>query len=73
MPSEPRRIQLGLCCLNTTLRQMKLMYIVLELSSQRVIQEKGIEELKARAFNGRDLIPLIEWNEQNGIEYLGFE
>lgn len=68
MPSEQKRIQLGLCCLNTTLRDLKPSVYCSRTIIQRVIREKGIEELKARALqNCKDLIPLIEWNEQNGI------
>ena len=68
MPSEPKHIQLGLCCLNTTLREMKPSIYCSRKIIQRIIEEKGIEELKARALqNCRDLIPLIEWNEANGI------
>ena len=68
MPSEIKHIQLGLCCLNTTLREMKPSIYCSRKIIQRIIEEKGIDELKARALqNCRDLIPLIEWNEANGI------
>ena len=68
MPSEIKQIQLGLCCLNTTLRKMKPSIYCSRKIEERIIEEKGIDELKARALqNCRDLIPLIEWNEANGI------
>ena len=68
MPSEIKHIQLGLCCLNTTLREMKPSIYCSRKIEERIIEEKGIDELKARALqNCRDLISLIEWNEANGI------
>ena len=68
MPTEPKNIQLGLCCLNITLRGMKPSIYCSRTIIQRIIRERGIEELKARALqNCKDLIPLIQWNEDNGI------
>jgi len=66
--SVSRPIQLGLCCLNVTLRDSKPSVYPSRKIIQRIIREKGIEELKRRIIlNCQDLIKMIEWNEQNGI------
>jgi len=64
-----KSIQLGLCCLNITLRDSKPSIYPSRKIIQRIIREKGIEELKRRIIlNCQDLIKMIEWNEQNGIK-----
>ena len=68
MPSSEKPIQLGLCCLNTVLRAENPPVYCSRTIIQRIIKERGIEELKSRALqNCRDIINLIEWNEANGI------
>jgi len=67
--SNNKPIQLGLCCLNITLRQQKPSIYSSRSIIQRVIKEKGIDELKTRIIeNCNDLIKMIEWNEKNGIK-----
>ena len=62
--SQP--IQLGLCCMNTTLRK-KNIYSSRKIF-MRIIQERGLEELKRRILlNLDDLYSMLEWNEQHGI------
>ena len=65
-----RQIQLGLCCMNITLRYDKEnpIYTTRSIMSTSV-KKKGIDELKSRVYeNCEDLIKMIEWNEQNGIK-----
>ena len=39
----------------------------------RIIKERGMEELKRRITdNLKDLVKMIEWNEQNGIKVFRF-
>lgn len=68
--SNNKPIQLGLCCLNITLKNdfnpsiypSRTMII-------RKIEELGIGELKRRILqNLKDLLLMISWNEQNGIK-----
>lgn len=67
--SENKPIQLGLCCLNTTLRSQKPSIFSSRTMILRTLKEKGIDELKMRVIqNLKDTIKLIEWNEQNGIK-----
>ena len=63
-------IQLGLCCLNITLRNSKPSVFCSRGMIQRTINEPGgIEILKSKIIeNCKDLIKMIEWNEQNGIK-----
>ena len=66
-PNKP--IQLGLCCLNTTLRSQKPSIFASRKMIQRTIKEKGIEELKARILqNVNDVLKMMVWNEMNGIK-----
>ena len=67
--SVNKPIQLGLCCLNITLRHLKTPIYPSRTIIQRKIKEDGIDELKRRVLlNCQDLIRMIEWNEQNGIK-----
>jgi len=67
--SNLKPIQLGLCCLNWTLRNQKPSIYPSRNIIQRIIKERGIEELKRRVLdNLDDLIKMIEWNEQHGIK-----
>ena len=66
--SVNRRVQLGLCCLNTTLRAQKPSVYSSRTISMRIIEREGIEEVKRRALaNVKDLKRMIQWNEENGI------
>lgn len=67
--STTKPIQLGLCCLNITLKKQCIPIYPSRTIIQRVIKEKGIGELKRRVEqNIQDLLKMIEWNEQNGIK-----
>ena len=67
--SEPKPIQLGLCCMNTQLRGLKVPIYCSRRIIVRTIQKLGIEELKSRILkNLEDLLVMIQWNEDNGIK-----
>ena len=62
-------IQLGLCCMNITLRELKPSIYSSRNMIIRMIKKLGIDELKNRiTLNLIDLKKMIEWNEQNGIK-----
>ncbi len=64
--SVEQPVQLGLCCLNTTLKKEGI-YPSRKII-QRIIAREGIEELKRRiTANLIDLNKMIEWNEKHGI------
>ena len=64
--SQPKPIQLGLCCQNMTLKQ-KSIYSSRKII-MRIIHERCIQELKRRVLlNLQDLQSMIQWNEQMGI------
>ena len=66
--SEPKPVQLGLCCMNTTLKAQKPPVYAARRIIIRIIDEKGIDELKRRILaNLDDLYKMLEWNEANGI------
>ena len=67
--SVHRNIQLGLCCMNITLRNQPNSVYSSRTIIQRKLKELGIGELKLRILkNLDDLCEMIEWNEQNGIK-----
>ena len=67
--SENKPIQLGLCCMNVTLKKEKVPVYASRRIIVRIIDEKGIEELKRRILlNLQDLLKMIDWNEENGIK-----
>lgn len=69
MTSENKPIQLGLCCLNTTLRNQKPTVFSSRKMIIKSIKQKGIDALKDKIIqNLKDTLQLIEWNEQNGIK-----
>ena len=69
MTSENKPIQLGLCCLNTTLRNQKPTIFSSRKMIIKSIKQKGIDALKDKIIqNLKDTLQLIEWNEQNGIK-----
>ena len=69
--SEARPIQLGLCCINTELRAQKPAVFMSRKMTIKSILEKGIDCLKDRILqNLRDVLSIMDWNEQNGIKVL---
>jgi UV DNA damage endonuclease len=67
--SSTKPIQLGLCCLNTTLRAQKPSIFASRKMIQRTIKTKGIEELKKKILqNVKDVLKMMHWNEMNGIK-----
>ena len=67
--SVNKPVQLGLCCLNITLRDQKDPVLCSRTMIVRTIKTKGIDFLKERVMkNVNDLFKMIEWNEQNGIK-----
>jgi len=67
--SENKPIQLGLCCLNTVLRQQKPTVFSSRKMIIRSIKERGIDELKDKIIqNLKDTLTLIDFNEENGIK-----
>ena len=66
--SVERPVQLGLCCMNITLKEKKVPVYAARRMIVRIINERGIEELKRRILaNLNDLLKMIQWNEWNGI------
>ena len=67
--SENKSIQLGLCCLNTTLRCQKPPIFSSRSIILRTLENKGIEFLQKKIIdNLNDTLKLIDWNEKNGIK-----
>ena len=67
--SENKPIQLGLCCLNTTLRDKNPTVFSSRTMILKTLKEKGIGELESRIIqNLKDTLTLIDWNEENGIK-----
>lgn len=68
MSSVERPVQLGLCCMNITLKKQKPPVYAARRIIIKTIQKLGIEELKKRTLkNLDDLLIMLQWNEQNGI------
>jgi UV DNA damage endonuclease len=66
---ENKPVQLGLCCLNITLREKKPPVFASRKMIIRKIQEDGIDKLKEKIIqNLKDLLIMMDWNEQNGIK-----
>ncbi len=62
-------VQLGLCCMNTTLKKNKPPVYCSRRMIIRTIKEKGIDVLKEKIIkNLEDLLIMIQWNEDNGIK-----
>ena len=65
--SQNKPVQLGLCCMNTTFKKQKPPVYASRRIIVRIVNEKGIEELKTRIIkNLEDLLLMIDWNEKNG-------
>ena len=69
MSSEPRPIQLGLCCLNTELRARKPSVFASRTVILKTLADKGVDFLKEKILqNLRDVLTIMDWNEENGIK-----
>ena len=67
--SENKPIQLGLCCLNTVLRNQKPPVFSSRSVILRTLKQKGFEHLKDKIIqNLLDTITMIYWNEKHGIK-----
>ena len=67
--SQNKPVQLGLCCLNTQLRNKKPTVFCSRKMIIRKIKEDGIAALKLKIIsNINDLYTMIKWNEENGIK-----
>lgn len=67
--SVNKPVQLGLCCLNITMRESKPTVFSSRTMIIRTVKEKGIECLKEKIIqNLKDTIKLMQWNEENGIK-----
>ena len=67
--SENGMIQLGLCCLNTTLRAKSTPIFSSRSVQLKTFEKKGIDFLKEKILqNLKDTLILIDWNELNGIK-----
>ena len=67
--STNKPVQLGLCCLNTNLREQKPPVFASRKMIIRSIEEKGIEVLKEKIIqNLKDILTMMDWNEDNGIK-----
>ncbi len=66
--SQPKPIQLGLCCLNITLRESKPTVFCSRKMIIRSVIQRGIDALKQKILeNLDDVIKMMTWNENNGI------
>ena len=64
-----RPVQLGLCCLNLTLREQKPSVFASRKMIIRSVEEKGINALKEKILqNLKDTLVMIDYNEENGIK-----
>ena len=69
LKSEIKPAQLGLCCMNTTLKKLKPAVYASRRIIVRIVDERGIEELKLRITkNLEDMLKMMDWNEENGIK-----
>lgn len=69
MTSINKSIQLGLCCINTILRNQKPPVFSSRKMIMKSIKEKGIDELKSKIIqNLKDTLIMMDWNEHNGIK-----
>ena len=67
--SENKPIQLGLCCLNSVLRDRKPSVFASRKMVIKSIKEKGIDVLKEKIIqNLKDILVMMDWNEENGIK-----
>lgn len=66
-----KQIQLGLCCINTILRDQKPPIFMSRKMIIKSIETNGINELKLKIIqNLKDVLTMMDWNEQHGIKVL---
>ena len=64
-----KSIQLGLCCLNTELREQKPSIFASRSVILKTLETKGVEHLKEKIIqNLKDVLTMMDWNESNGIK-----
>lgn len=64
--SQEKPVQLGLCCVNITLKSQKV--FAGRKMIQRTIREKGLDPLKQKILmNLQDILTMMKWNDLNGI------
>ena len=64
--SQEKPVQLGLCCLNLTLKSQKV--FAGRKMIQRTIREKGVGLLKQKILmNLQDVLTMMKWNDLHGI------
>ena len=69
--STNKSIQLGLCCINYTLRTQNPPVFCSRKMIIRTIKKKGIIALKQKILqNVADIYTMLKWNEANGIKVL---
>ena len=62
-----KNIQLGLCCLNITLKQQKPAVFASRTVRIKTVNERGFNILRDKIiYNLQDTLKIIEWNQQNG-------
>tara|TARA_B100000989_G_C19484862_1_gene446937 strand:- start:185 stop:1144 length:960 start_codon:yes stop_codon:yes gene_type:complete len=67
--SENKPIQLGLCCINSYLRNLKPPIFSSRKMIIRTVNEKGIDFLKEKIIqNLKDTLVLLDYNEEHGIK-----
>lgn len=67
--SKNREIQLGLCCLNTILREQKPSVFASRSIVLKTFETKGVDHLKEKILqNLKDILTMMDWNEANGIK-----
>jgi len=64
-----KNIQLGLCCLNISLREKKPTIFSSRRVTLKTLEEKGMDNLKKKIINNlNDVLKMMDWNENNGIK-----
>ena len=64
-----KNIQLGLCCLNISLREKKPTVFSSRRVTLKTLEEKGMDNLKKKIINNlNDVLKMMDWNENNGIK-----
>lgn len=67
--SDNKSIQLGLCCLNTVLREQKPPVFASRSVILKTLETKGVDHLKEKITqNLKDILTMMDWNEANGIK-----
>ena len=67
--SYNKPIQLGLCCLNTVLREQNPPIFSSRSIVLKTFETKGVDHLKEKIIqNLKDTLTMMDWNEANGIK-----